>query len=278
MYRPNPEKKPLRRALLLQRQVMPQNKWHNLSTALRDRIQSLPEWQTAQVIFAYVSHRLEPDILPLAQTELGRNKIWVLPRCQGELLIWHRWQPGEPLEPGAYGVQEPASDAPVVEPTAADLVLAPCVGADRLGYRLGYGGGYYDRLLAEVRSNTHTIGVCFDFALLDALPTDPWDRQFEAFCTESQVIHPQSHGPTQIRITIKLFAVYQETFGKSELIWELPAGITAGEVCDLMIQKHPNLEHWRNMTRFGINFQFVPDSTLLRDGDELVLIPPVSGG
>lgn len=278
MHRPNPEKKPLRRALLLQRQVMPQNKWQNLSAAVRDRLQSLPEWQTAHIIFGYVSHRLEPDILPLAQTEIGRTKVWALPRCEGEQLVWHRWEPGDSLDPGSYGVREPARDLPTILPSAADLILAPCVGADRTGYRLGYGGGYYDRLSADVNPDARMIGICFDFALLDSLPTDPWDRRLDAFCTESQVIQLSPNTPSTISITIKLFAAYQEAFGQSELIWEVPRGITATEVCDRLIQDQPNLNCWRNVTRFGINLQFVPGSTLLRDGDELVLIPPVSGG
>jgi 5-formyltetrahydrofolate cyclo-ligase len=278
MYRPNPEKKPLRRALLLQRQVMPQNRWQALSAALRDRLQTLPEWHQARIVFAYVSHRLEPDILPLAKTEVGQRKVWALPRCQGDDLVWHRWEPGDPLMPGSYGVQEPRHDAPIIAPSAADLLLLPCVGGDRLGYRLGYGGGYYDRLFADLQPKAYTIGLCFDFAMLDTLPIDPWDRRLDGFCTETQLLKFAPDGPSRISVTIKLFAAYQEAFGQSELIWELPRGIAVSQVCDMLIQERPELERWRLVTRFGINLQFVPETTLLRDGDELVLIPPVSGG
>jgi molybdopterin synthase sulfur carrier subunit len=81
-----------------------------------------------------------------------------------------------------------------------------------------------------------------------------------------------------ITITLKLFAVYQETIGLSEKRMTLPVGTTAGEVRDRLIADYPTLRDWKDLTRFGINLQFVDASTLLRDGDELVLIPPVSGG
>lgn len=81
-----------------------------------------------------------------------------------------------------------------------------------------------------------------------------------------------------IKVTVKLFAAYQEAYGVSELELELPAETPVKEVCDRLIAEHPQLSEWRDLTRFGINFQFVEPNTLLQDGDEVVLIPPVSGG
>lgn len=81
-----------------------------------------------------------------------------------------------------------------------------------------------------------------------------------------------------ITVTVKLFAAYQEAYGTSELILEFPQGTSVIEVRDRLIQEHPELYQWRDITRFGINLQFVEPETLLNDGDEVVLIPPVSGG
>ncbi len=81
-----------------------------------------------------------------------------------------------------------------------------------------------------------------------------------------------------INITLKLFAVYQEALGVPEKEMQLPAGTTVGEVRDRIIQAHPVLARWKDLTRFGLNLQFVNADTLLKQGDELVLIPPVSGG
>lgn len=82
----------------------------------------------------------------------------------------------------------------------------------------------------------------------------------------------------QITITVKLFAAYQEAYGASELQLELPAGTTVAAVRDQMLAEHPQLEPWRELTRFGVNLQFVDPQTVLQNGDEMVLIPPVSGG
>ncbi|MGD1864344.1 MAG: MoaD/ThiS family protein [Phormidesmis sp.] len=81
-----------------------------------------------------------------------------------------------------------------------------------------------------------------------------------------------------ITITLKLFSVYQETLGLPEKQLELPTGSTAGDVLSRVIEDHPTLAQWRDLTRFGLNLQFVESTALLHSGDELVLIPPVSGG
>ncbi|HBB30584.1 MAG TPA: molybdopterin synthase sulfur carrier subunit [Cyanobacteria bacterium UBA8803] len=81
-----------------------------------------------------------------------------------------------------------------------------------------------------------------------------------------------------IAVTIKLFAVYQDAYGVPELQLDLPPQTPVRAVLDYLIAEHPELESWRDFTRFGINLQFVLADTLLHDGDEVVLIPPVSGG
>jgi molybdopterin synthase sulfur carrier subunit len=81
-----------------------------------------------------------------------------------------------------------------------------------------------------------------------------------------------------IAITVKLFAAYQEAYGVPELKLEFPNQTPVKAVLDWLLKEHPELEQWRKVTRFGINLQFVQPDTLLQDGDEVVLIPPVSGG
>lgn len=81
-----------------------------------------------------------------------------------------------------------------------------------------------------------------------------------------------------ISVTVKLFAIYQEAYGVPEAQWQFPAGAIVGAVRDRALTDHPKLEPWRDRTRLGLNLQFVADDTPLHDGDEVVLIPPVSGG
>lgn len=81
-----------------------------------------------------------------------------------------------------------------------------------------------------------------------------------------------------MKITVKLFAAYQEACGVSEMQLEVDDGATVATVRDRLIAEHPQLAQWRDLTRFGINLQFVAPETVMQDGDEIVLIPPVSGG
>ncbi|HEY9694229.1 MAG TPA: MoaD/ThiS family protein [Oculatellaceae cyanobacterium] len=81
-----------------------------------------------------------------------------------------------------------------------------------------------------------------------------------------------------ITVTVKLFAAYQEAYGVSELILKFPPNTPVVTVLDQLINEHPELEKWRNLTRCGVNLQFVEPDTILQQGDEVVLIPPVSGG
>lgn len=81
-----------------------------------------------------------------------------------------------------------------------------------------------------------------------------------------------------VSVTVKLFAVYQEAYRVPELKLQFPVGATLVDVSDRLIAEHPNLEQWRKFTRFGINLQFVEPGTVLQNEDEIVLIPPVSGG
>lgn len=82
----------------------------------------------------------------------------------------------------------------------------------------------------------------------------------------------------EITVTVKLFAAYQEAYGVPELVLQLPKDTPVVAVQDRLLQEHPELAQWRSITRFGINLQFVEPDTVLQEGDEVVLIPPVSGG
>jgi molybdopterin synthase sulfur carrier subunit len=82
----------------------------------------------------------------------------------------------------------------------------------------------------------------------------------------------------EISIKIKLFAVYQEAFGTSEISYQFPPNTPVKAVLDRLTLDRPELAQWHDVTRFGINMEFVDPDTTMHDRDEVVLIPPVSGG
>jgi 5-formyltetrahydrofolate cyclo-ligase len=142
--------------------------------------QHLPSGAT---VWVYYPHRQEPDIRSLLAQPGFR---WALPRCLPDRqLAWHYWQSGDPLLIGSYGISEPDPDLPLA--IAGSALLIPALAMDSRGYRLGYGGGYFDRLLAQQGVGL-TLGITFAATLVDRLEIDHWDYPLGAICTESGVL------------------------------------------------------------------------------------------
>ncbi|MEA5533126.1 5-formyltetrahydrofolate cyclo-ligase [Crocosphaera sp. XPORK-15E] len=178
-------KKQLRTTIIKQRKNLSESVWKATSDRLCQTLQSSLLFQQAKTILAYFPIRREPDLTPLFTAE--RN--WGFSRCLDQGLIWHSWTDKDPLISGKYGILEPVSTAPILTATEVDLILIPAVACDYQGYRLGYGGGYYDRLLSSPQwQNIPTMGIIFEFALLSQLPVDSWDQKLTAICTETKLL------------------------------------------------------------------------------------------
>ncbi|XWK86056.1 MAG: 5-formyltetrahydrofolate cyclo-ligase [Phormidium sp.] len=177
------DKANLRRSLLKVRQILPKTEWQEKSDRIRTHLQSSPIFKEAKTVLAYFSFRQEPDLKPLFA---DNSRRWGFPRCVGKELSWHFWQAGDQLETNKFGILEPLANAPTLDPSQVDLILVPSVACDVRGYRLGYGAGYYDRLLTLPEwSNKLTIGVVFEFTYLVEIPSDQWDRSLTGVCTET---------------------------------------------------------------------------------------------
>jgi 5-formyltetrahydrofolate cyclo-ligase len=180
------DKAALRKSLLQTRQALSAQVWQEKSLAICRHLQASALFDQAQTILSYFSVRQEPDLSSLFH--LGKQ--WGLSRCVDKALVWHAWSPQAelPLQVGKYGIQEPHPNAPAIAPKHVDLILVPALACDQQGYRLGYGGGYYDRLLSQPQwQPVPTIGIVFEHARLPQLPVDPWDQPLRAVCTEEGV-------------------------------------------------------------------------------------------
>ena len=176
------EKVELRRNLIKQRQSLSEQEWRNKSQAICKNLSNSQLFKEAKIILAYFSFRQEPDLSYLFS---DNNKIWGFPRCIDKSLEWHIWESQDQLITGKYGIQEPTPDSPNINSHQVDLILVPCVGCDSQNYRLGYGGGYYDRLLSSPDwESIPTIGIVFDSAYLPQLPIENWDKKLTIVCTE----------------------------------------------------------------------------------------------
>ncbi len=179
------DKVELRQKLLQQRKSMAVSEWRQKSDRITKNLLSSSLFTQARTILAYFSFRQEPDLSSLfADTSYN----WGFPRCVGKSLHWHQVTQYDSVTTGAYGITEPHAENPIVNPEEVDLILVPTVACDYQGYRLGYGGGYYDRLLSSpMWQDKPTIGIVFDFAYLPQLPIEPWDMQLTGICTEMDI-------------------------------------------------------------------------------------------
>ncbi|MGB3532687.1 MAG: 5-formyltetrahydrofolate cyclo-ligase [Microcoleaceae cyanobacterium] len=181
------QKTQLRRSLLKTRQSLSLQEWQEKSNQICINLQNSTILNQSQTILAYFSFRQEPDLSLLFKQE--NYKTWGFPRCVEQSLIWHNWKPTYPLKQGKFGILEPDSNNPQIYPETVDLILVPAVACDRQGYRLGYGGGFYDRLLSLPQwSSIPTIGIVFESAYLPQLPIENWDLPLQYVCTENQLI------------------------------------------------------------------------------------------
>ena len=183
------EKAALRAAMLARRQALTPWAQAQASAAVTARVTALPAWSDAREILLYLPVRGEVDTRALAETVLRQGRRLLVPRCReaapGELDLACLGGLSEAV-PGRFGIPEPPADRCLPpEAFAPDLILVPGLAFDRLGTRLGFGGGYYDRLLARpMAAGACVAGLCHAFQLVERLPAEAWDRPMDAVITE----------------------------------------------------------------------------------------------
>ncbi len=188
------EKQALRADLTARRRDMPAQERIRLSVRVQERIIALPAFAEATTVLLYAPVRGETDTSLLLETLWRKRSRVLLPRCRPET-------PGEmdlfcvaglaELKPGAWGIPEPDPAAcSLHEGCGIDLAIIPGVAFDRACNRLGMGGGYYDRLLAQPgMAQCLKIGPAFAFQIVNRLPVETWDRPLDLVVTESEIIH-----------------------------------------------------------------------------------------
>jgi 5-formyltetrahydrofolate cyclo-ligase len=157
------------------------------SAQIRQRLAEQPVWQKAQSVLFYAPTASEPDLWPLAIEALSLGKAVALLRHAPDTDSYAPCRIGETsrdLQPGRFGIPEPAAHCPIVELKQLDLALVPGIGFTLDGGRLGRGKGYYDRLLAEVPG--FTCGVAFDCQLAAEIPLEPHDVRLNCILTPTR--------------------------------------------------------------------------------------------
>ena len=153
------------------------------------RLLALPELSSANTLLLFCGMGAEPDTLHLIRHLHTMGKRVALPRClPGRAMSCHLYSPDTPLIRHPYGMLEPDHTTAHVPKMEIDFVLVPALCYDRSGFRLGHGGGYYDRWLADFHGVT--AGLCRELLLQDALPIQAHDLPVNIILTENQVFRP----------------------------------------------------------------------------------------
>lgn len=140
-----------------------------------------------RILAGYMPIRTEIDPLPAMAAHRGPVCVPVV-RGRALALAFHAWHPDAAMVPGAFGAMVPATGAPCVP----EVLIVPLLAFDRRGYRLGYGGGFYDRTLAALRAGGGVVAIGYGFAAqeIDHVPCDATDQPLDLIVTERGVIHP----------------------------------------------------------------------------------------
>lgn len=156
-----------------------------------ERLLALPELRAARIVLAYVATAEEIDPASAVEALHGAGKSVALPRVEAPgVLGIHLWSHGDELESGPFGgIPQPLDSAPRVPLAAIDVVVVPGVAFDLAGRRLGYGGGFYDRLLPRLRPDCIRIGLAYDEQITDSLPVAEHDERVRIVVTPTRVAH-----------------------------------------------------------------------------------------
>jgi 5-formyltetrahydrofolate cyclo-ligase len=179
-------KRVLRRAVLAERDAVPEDDRSARSRAITDRFFGLPESAGAETVLAFWSFGSEVDTGPLIARLRSQGKTIALPRIEGNEVAPVVAAPEAPMREASFGAMEPAG--PALDVAELDLVVVPGVAFDRSCSRLGYGGGYYDRLLDKRREGVAAIAIAFALQIVDRVPTGAIDRRIDGVVTEVEVI------------------------------------------------------------------------------------------
>ncbi|RPH75696.1 5-formyltetrahydrofolate cyclo-ligase, partial [bacterium] len=152
-----------RRELLRRRNSLPTTIRRRAARVITLALLTLPELRTAKTIGLYADFRGEVPTVRLGLLLSLAGKTVALPVSdpRQKSLVFRRVDHWHQLCRGTYAIREPNRGCPLVAARALDLLVVPGVGFDRRGYRLGYGMGYYDRLLAELAPGCTTVGLAF---------------------------------------------------------------------------------------------------------------------
>jgi 5-formyltetrahydrofolate cyclo-ligase len=181
-------KRQIRRTVLEERDALPPDVRAEWGERIARRAAELPEVHDARAVMVFSSFGSEVPTAPLIERLRERGIVVALPRIEAGELVPVAYSPGDPVRPASFGALEPIGPNGL-EPASLDVVGVPGVAFDRLGGRVGYGGGYYDRFLRGLPA--FRVGIAFGLQVIEGpLPAGRFDLAVQAIVTEDETIRP----------------------------------------------------------------------------------------
>ena len=179
------EKTALRRALLSARDQLTDEQRHRECHCAHKHLKEWSVCESAGVIASYLPHQSEFDPSGLLAHRRSGSRV-ACPRVVGTSLSFHLWQDGDATETTIGGVRQPVASATPVSIDTIDLFITPLLGCGRSGMRLGYGGGFYDRLFVMARG--FRLGVGFAQQHIDDWQAEAHDKPLNGFLSDSELV------------------------------------------------------------------------------------------
>jgi 5-formyltetrahydrofolate cyclo-ligase len=181
-------KEELRERLRGVRRVMPVEACAARSRAICARLCELPQLASARVVIGYAAYRKEADpAAALLHAQQAGKRTGLVRVDEAGGLGLHAYHDGDVLEPNAYGIAEPSASAPRIAPADVDVIIVPALAVDERGHRIGYGQGYYDRLLPGL-ARAFKVAIAYDFQLLVETPDTRDDVRVDCIVTDLRTI------------------------------------------------------------------------------------------
>ena len=182
-----------REQILRARDALPAQLRTEASAAIAATLSGRSDFTTARVVLLTLPFGSEWDTRLLLSAALAQGKIVAVPRVNQErrmLEIHAVCDTDSEIAPGYRGIPEPRAECPPVELASIDWVLVPGIGFDAEGRRVGYGGGYYDRLLPLLENGAARVAGAFDLQIVERVPAAPHDATVDAIVTERRTLEP----------------------------------------------------------------------------------------
>ncbi|MBI5848459.1 MAG: 5-formyltetrahydrofolate cyclo-ligase [Nitrospirae bacterium] len=185
-----PEKASLRKEILAKRDSIPPVVKKIKDKSILERLFSLDEVKTAKTIFLFASFRSEVDTFGMIQRALDEGKRVVLPRVEGQNLGLYEIKNRDELVPGYMKIPEPSvlTDDRKCGINDVAAIIIPGAAFDETGNRIGYGGGFYDRLLAELQKPVPVVAPTYEEQVIESVPTDDHDKKVSIIVTDRREI------------------------------------------------------------------------------------------